>query len=131
MANYDIGAGVTVYVDHMKASFGRMKMCHCWADTREELFQMMRLIGVQLKWFQRPFGDCDFGMDASWEHFDISMSKRALVLKNGGVEACKYTMSEHANMQNFHKAVALQQWQRAEFSLRKAQRAVMCRIATI
>lgn len=74
---------MTVYVDSMKAPFGRMVMCHCWADTREELFEMMTRIGVQTKWFQQP-------PKASWEHFDISMSKRALAVKLGAVETDKY-----------------------------------------
>ena len=65
-------------------------MCHCWADTRDELFVMMNLIGVQLKWFQRPAGACSFGMDASWEHFDISKEKRALAISFGAVETDQY-----------------------------------------
>lgn len=74
---------MTVYVDDMRAPYGRYIMCHCWADTRDELFAMMQTIGVQLKWFQRPASTCDvaFGMEASWEHFDIAWSKRALAIK--------------------------------------------------
>jgi hypothetical protein len=109
---------MTVYVDNMRAPFGRMIMCHCWADTREELLAMMRTIGVQLKWFQRPDGDCEFGMNASWEHFDIAWSKRALAIKAGAVEMTVYDMADHAHTQNFIKAVGRQDWTEAARNLR-------------
>lgn len=73
-----------------------MMMCHCWADTREELFEMMTTIGVQHKWFQRPDQpDAPPGMKASWEHFDIAKSKRALAIKNGAVATDRYGCIEH------------------------------------
>jgi hypothetical protein len=119
---------MTVYVDNMEAAFGRMKMCHCWADSREELFDMMRRIGVQTKWFQRPDEpDAPEGMRASWEHFDIAMTKRKLAVENGAVEVCMFTMAEHANMQQFRKAIAAQQWRRASAALASAIWAVECR----
>lgn len=96
---------MTVYVDNMEAAFGRMKMCHCWADTRPELFAMMKQIGIQLKWFQRPAYVEEIGMLASWEHFDISMTKRKLAVANGAVEVCMFTMAEHANRQRFIHAI--------------------------
>jgi hypothetical protein len=89
-----------------------MKMCHCWADTRGELFVMMTKIGVQIKWFQRPDYIGGIGMNASWEHFDISMSKRALAVQHGAVEVDMYTMAEHANRQQFLARV-----ERGEFDL--------------
>lgn len=79
---------MAVYVDNMEAPFGRMVMCHCWADTREELFEMMRQIGVDIKWFQQP-------PKASWEHFDIAKSKRQLAIKFGAIETDKYGPVEH------------------------------------
>lgn len=79
---------MTVYVDDMQAPFGRYIMCHCWADTRDELFAMMDRIGVQRKWFQQP-------PKASWEHFDIALSKRALAVKFGAVETDCYGPVEH------------------------------------
>lgn len=84
-----------VYVDDMRASFGRYVMCHCWADSRAELFAMMDRIGVQRKWFQRPAGAGIAGMDASWEHFDIAMSKRALAVAAGAVETDRFGPLEH------------------------------------
>jgi len=67
-------AGVAlIYVDDMKAPFGRMIMCHCIGDTAEELHAMMRKIGVARRWYQR-------------DHYDISLSKRALAVENGAKE---------------------------------------------
>lgn len=92
---------MTVYVDTMQANYRRYVMCHCWADTRDELFTMMTTIGVQLKRFQRPANVPIQGMNASWEHFDISMSKKKLAIKHGAVEVDMYMMAVHANWQQF------------------------------
>lgn len=68
---------MTVYVDDMRASFGRYVMCHMMADTTEELLAMADTIGVQRKWLQ-------FG--GTWkEHFDIALTKKALALQSGAV----------------------------------------------
>jgi len=64
---------MTVYVDDMRASFGRMKMCHMIADTDAELRAMADKIGVAQRWHQ---GD----------HFDIALTKRTLAVQNGAVE---------------------------------------------
>jgi len=69
---------MAVYVDSMKAMFGRMKMCHLTADTEEELLAMADRIGVSRRWHQYP------GTDRS--HFDIAQSKRALAVKAGARE---------------------------------------------
>ena len=69
---------MSVYVDDMGTSFGRMKMCHMIADTTKELLAMVDRIGVQRKWIQDA-GTCD-------EHFDVAMSKRRLAVKNGAIE---------------------------------------------
>jgi len=97
---------MAVYVDTMKAPYGRMIMCHCWADTREELFIMMDAIGVQLKWFQRPDGPGALpGMNASFEHCDISMSKRRLAIQHGAIETDRYGPSEHEARRKFVAAI--------------------------
>lgn len=90
---------MTVYVDDMRAPFGRMVMCHCWADTLDELFAMMDRIGVQRKWFQQP-------PKASWQHFDISMTKRALAIQHGAVETDRYGPVEHTRRMAFIDAVS-------------------------
>ena len=69
---------MSVYVDNMAASFGRMVMCHCIADSTEELLEMMDRIGVQRKWIQKP--------GTPNEHFDICRSKRRLAVELGAVE---------------------------------------------
>lgn len=43
---------MSVYVDDVENGFGRMKMCHLWADTLPELLEMVDRIGVQRKWIQ-------------------------------------------------------------------------------
>lgn len=69
---------MTVYVDTMKAKYGRMVMCHMIADTTEELLAMADRIGVARKWLQKA-GQHD-------EHFDIALSKRKLAVAAGAVE---------------------------------------------
>ena len=64
---------MTVYVDDMNASFGRMIMCHMIADTEDELHAMADKIGVARKWYQK-------------DHYDISLSKRAEAVRLGAVE---------------------------------------------
>lgn len=86
---------MAVYVDNAKHPFGRLLMCHMWADTRAELFAMADRIGVQRKWFQRPAALGLAGMDASWEHFDIAQSKHALAVAAGAVETDKYGPVAH------------------------------------
>lgn len=73
---------MSVYVDNMRAQFGRMVMCHMMADTTEELLAMADKIGVQRKWIQYP--------GTSREHFDIALSKRALAIQHGAIDADKY-----------------------------------------
>lgn len=70
---------MSVYVDDMRASYGRMVMCHMIADTDEELHAMAAKIGVQRKWWQSP-------EKTSGSHYDIALSKRALAIKHGAKE---------------------------------------------
>lgn len=67
-----------VYVDNMRAPFGRQIMCHMVADTTHELLHMAATIGVQSKWIQEA--------GTSREHFDICLSKRALAVAAGAKE---------------------------------------------
>lgn len=69
---------MTVYVDDMRASYGRLIMCHMIADTDEELHAMAAKIGVQRKWHQAP--------PKHRSHYDIALSKRALAVAAGAVE---------------------------------------------
>jgi hypothetical protein len=69
---------MTVYVDNMRAAFGRMKMCHMIADSTDELLAMADAIGVDRKWLQKA--------GSAHEHFDIALSKRALAVAAGADE---------------------------------------------
>lgn len=69
---------MTVYVDSMRAPYGRMIMCHMLADTDEELHAMADKIGVQRKWHQKA--------GTVHSHYDIALSKRALAVQHGAVE---------------------------------------------
>jgi len=61
---------VTVYIDDMRAPFGRLIMCHMIADTEQELHAMADRIGVRRKWYQ---GD----------HYDIALAKKKLAIAAG------------------------------------------------
>ena len=69
---------MTVYVDDMRANFGRMVMCHMVADTDEELHAMAARIGVARRWHQAP--------PKHDSHYDIALSRRALAVAAGAVE---------------------------------------------
>ena len=69
---------MTVYVDDMRAPFGRMIMCHMVADTSRELHMMADYIGVARKWCQYP--------GTYKEHYDIALSKRKLAVECGAKE---------------------------------------------
>jgi tetrahydromethanopterin S-methyltransferase subunit H len=69
---------VSVYVDNARLGYGRMKMCHMVADTREELLAMADRIGVQRKWLQNA--------GTPTEHFDVCAEKRRAAIKAGAQE---------------------------------------------
>lgn len=74
---------MTVYVDDVRHAFGRMIMCHMWADTEEELHAFASRLGLQRSWFQQP-------PKASWKHYDISLSVKKRALAAGAVLTDKY-----------------------------------------
>lgn len=84
---------MAVYVDNMTASYGRMIMCHMWADTLPELLAMADTVGVSRKWLQQP-------PKASWIHFDIAKSKRALAIKHGAIQTDRYGPLIHCAIQD-------------------------------
>lgn len=95
---------MSVYVDDMKAGFGRMVMCHMAADTSEELLAMAEMIGVAAKWIQYP--------GTAKEHFDICLSKRARAVKLGARQVTQREMVELVERKRTHPAVLanLPQW---------------------
>lgn len=70
---------MTVYVDDMRAKFGRMIMCHMLADSDDELHAMACKIGVARRWWQSP-------QNTSGSHYDIALSKRDLAIRVGAVQ---------------------------------------------
>jgi hypothetical protein len=87
---------MSVYVDDVRHEFGRMVMCHLWADTLDELLAMVDRIGVQRKWIQ-GHDTLSFGKhrNASWIHFDISLSKKAAAIRAGAIVTDKFGPMEH------------------------------------
>lgn len=77
---------MAVYVDDMRAPYGRMIMCHMIADTRAELDAMADKIGVARKWIQKP--------GTSQEHYDICLSARAKAVEHGAVEITLRELAE-------------------------------------
>lgn len=72
---------MAVYVDDMRAGYGRMIMCHMIADTDDELHAMADRIGVARRWHQKP------GTHQS--HYDICLSKRSMAVRFGAKEVTK------------------------------------------
>ena len=70
---------MAVYVDDMKAKYGRLVLCHLVADTEEELHAMADAIGVARKWYQYPH-------KSRHPHYDICLTKRARAVALGAVE---------------------------------------------
>ena len=91
-----------VYVDNMRAPYGRMIMCHMTADTLEELHAMADTIGIKRRWFQQP-------PKASHPHYDISLGKRALAIKNGAKEIRKYALLFYAAKLNIEWGLSREQ----------------------
>lgn len=67
---------MAVYVDSARNKYGRMVMCHMVADTLDELHDMAERIGMRRGWFQ----------PLSSPHYDVSLSRRKIVVQYGGIE---------------------------------------------
>jgi hypothetical protein len=75
---------MSVYVDGERNGFGRMVMCHMFADTLAELHEMAAAIGMDREWFQ----------PLSFPHYDVSLSRRAVAVSKGAVEVDRRTGCE-------------------------------------
>lgn len=77
---------MTVWVDdmHLRADVPngartvRGRWCHMMASTREELDAMADAIGLKRSWIQHE--------GTPIEHYDVTMTKRALAVQHGAVE---------------------------------------------
>jgi ribosomal protein S21 len=67
---------MTVYVDDMRAPYGRMIMCHMIADTEAELHAMADRVGVARRWHHRG-------------HYNICLERRARAVAAGAHEITK------------------------------------------
>jgi len=68
-----------IYVDNAQIPYGRMKMCHLFGDSTEELLAMAKTIGLpKTATLQNP-GQPN-------EHIDLSMTYRDKAIKAGAVE---------------------------------------------
>lgn len=84
---------MTVYVDNVRHRYGRMVMCHMWADSLDELLAMADTIGVQRKWLQQP-------PKASWVHFDICITKKSAAIAVGAVLMDMFACAEFEAKRN-------------------------------
>jgi hypothetical protein len=81
---------VSLYVDDVRHKFGRMIMCHMWADTVEELHAAAERLGLRRSWFQQP-------PKASWEHYDISLTVKARAMELGAILTDRFGPVEHTS----------------------------------
>jgi hypothetical protein len=75
--------GVPVYVDDARNPFGRMFMCHMFADTAAELHDMAAALGLR-RYYQCP--DAPTKARASFPHYDICLAKRLEAVMLGAIE---------------------------------------------
>jgi hypothetical protein len=79
---------MSVYVDRAKNESGRLVMCHMIADAPDELHEMAARIGLNIRWYQQPPA-------ASFWHYDIAQSKRAIAVAAGAIDCDRNTFVAH------------------------------------
>lgn len=67
---------MSVYLDKERNRFGRMIMCHMFADSLGELHFMADRIGMRREWFQ----------PLSFPHYDVCLMRRKRALELGAIE---------------------------------------------
>jgi len=89
---------MSVYVDDVRHRFGRMIMCHLWADSLDELLAVADAIGVQRKWIQ-GHSTLSYGKhrNPSWIHFDVSLTMKERAIARGAILTDKYGPVEHTS----------------------------------
>jgi hypothetical protein len=89
---------MSVYVEDVRHRFGRMIMCHLWADSLDELLAAVDAIGVQRKWIQgHPTLSFGKHSNASYVHFDISLTMKDRAIARGAILTDKYGPVEHTS----------------------------------
>jgi len=92
---------VACYVDDAVHPFGNMLMCHLWADSEGELLAMVDRICVDRKWIQgHPTLSHGKHREASWVHFDVAKSKRAMAVRAGAIQTDRYGPLYHLARMN-------------------------------
>lgn len=71
-----------------------------WADTLNELHEFAASIGCERWWFQQP-------PQASWHHYDISLSKKRLALQRGAILTDKYGPLEFLALRHPNPEIAI------------------------
>lgn len=66
---------MSVYVDDMRAPFGRMIMCHMIADTKAELISMVSRIVVNTRWIQH-MDSYDEAIEITWRQCGAMIARR-------------------------------------------------------
>ena len=74
---------MSVYVDFIldcipNENWKYDQSCHMIADSEQELVEFAKKIGLKPKWLQRSNRGC--------LHFDLTVGKRKLAIKNGAIE---------------------------------------------
>lgn len=87
---------MSVYVDSTRNRLGRMIMCHMWADTERELFDMAEKLEMRASWVQRP-------PKVRWVHYDLSLGRKQQALALGAILTDKYGFLEFVAIQNNDK----------------------------
>lgn len=77
---------MAVYVDSARHPYGRMIMCHMFADTSLELDEMALKIGVAFRWKQK--------LGTHREHYDICLAKRRLAIRHGAKEVTSHELGQ-------------------------------------
>lgn len=77
---------MSVYVDDMRAGYGRMVMCHMLADTDDELHAMAAQIGVARRWHQKA--------RTPHSHYDVCLAKRQSAVRAGAIEIDRARLGE-------------------------------------
>lgn len=95
-----------VYVDDMRAKYGRMIMCHMFADSTEELVNMARTIGVNPKWIQHP--------GTVREHFDVCLSAKKKALTAGAIQITQMDAGKLLQMRRDNRPQDFALWLKGE-----------------
>lgn len=69
---------MTVYVDNEKIAWRGQIWCHLVADSLLELHTFAKKLGLKFSWFQDQ---------ASYPHYDVTISVRFRALEMGAIEA--------------------------------------------